>query len=291
MLRMVRNGGASGGLVTGVSDTPESGSPEPRKRFPFTPVTTGIPPTVRSVLRTSSVQDARALVGGNMTGVSDDTKRERPLPLEKVDLRELGESLNDGSCEMAHYFDPSTGEVVMADAYGEVLGADNNPVDLEEVDWLPIERISAQKAYEDMERFTAAVGDARLRLQLQRDLEGRGAFRRFRQRIYDIPEEFGRDWNEYSQTCSGLRGLDWLEERNLVAGQEISAERTRLRGLASAVLAKVSGKAGPRLDLAQLPEAVAQLTSWLEEGRNVTLTRDGEPFAAIEPLEPPGHPK
>lgn len=82
-----------------------------------------------------------------MTGVRADTERERPLvPLEKVDLGELGESLTDGSYEMAYYFDPSTGEVIMAGAYGEVLDADNNPIDIEEVDWLSIESIGAQAA-------------------------------------------------------------------------------------------------------------------------------------------------
>ncbi|MET0661722.1 MAG: UPF0158 family protein, partial [Ilumatobacteraceae bacterium] len=74
---------------------------------------------------------------------------------------------------------------------------------------VPIEPYGSRAAYEDMATFASAVSDRRAADLLHRALEGRGAFRRFRDTLHEF-EDLVDPWRAYAQARSEQRAIDWL---------------------------------------------------------------------------------
>ena len=147
------------------------------------------------------------------------------LRLDAVELDELAcwiDSRDYGSA----YFDPATGQVHPA-FDGDVLGADGEPIDLDDVDWRPIGG-SSGPAYRDMETFADAVGDEAIARQLRWALGGKGAFRRFRDQVYRQPEHISRAWQHYRDVRAQIRALEWLQDEHLVSEAEAAARVEQL---------------------------------------------------------------
>src|SRR6266498_6020979 len=133
------------------------------------------------------------------------------LDLERVDLRSLAEALEDHSPETTWWFDPQTGETEphFADPVSAAL-------DEEEEDWLDrglirIEPIPSREAYGDMEDFIDRVRDPRARDLLARAIAGRGAFRRFKDTLVELPEL--RDtWFAFHDARMERRAVAWLRD-------------------------------------------------------------------------------
>ena len=70
--------------------------------------------------------------------------------------------------------------------------------------------LGSGEAYHDMEDLADAARDSTLRRRLIRALQGRGPFRRFRDTVYDAPEEIGRAWNRHRSLGAEMRALRWL---------------------------------------------------------------------------------
>ena len=70
-----------------------------------------------------------------------------------------------------------------------------------------------------MEDFAATIGNAELRAQLERALQGRGAFRRFRDAIHSHFRE-KNEWFKFKRERLQQRMADWL------AAQDIEVEWT-----------------------------------------------------------------
>lgn len=96
-------------------------------------------------------------------------------------------------------------------------------------------------AYGDMEEFAEAVRDPRLRERLRDALAGKGAFRRFRDVVYNAPEELGRVWNRFSDLRRQERALRWLVREGLVQQAEAEAPEIAIADEAGQVLAGVRG--------------------------------------------------
>lgn len=62
--------------------------------------------------------------------------------------------------------------------------------------------------------FADSVTDKALQRMLEIALDGRGAFRRFKNVLYDFPEERKR-WFEFEAGRMHERVMDWLEEHNI----------------------------------------------------------------------------
>lgn len=137
------------------------------------------------------------------------------IRIEDIDLSELGD-LVDSQDYQAGYLDPSTGEVIRA-FDGEVYGEDGEPLDLDEVDWVAVGGgTSSRAAYLDMEEFAEAVGDPEVASRLRSALDGRGAFRRFKDAMSDAPEEIRAAWNRFRDLRSQIRATEWLVDKDLV---------------------------------------------------------------------------
>jgi predicted nucleotidyltransferase len=135
------------------------------------------------------------------------------LDLKQVDLRSLGEALEDHSDTDEWWLDPATGEVEpwRADhAFDEP--DEERPSDR---GWIFVEPIPPQVGYGDMEDFIARVRDSRARDLLQRAIAGRGAFRRFKDTLFEFPE-LREAWFKFRDARMERRAIEWLADEELV---------------------------------------------------------------------------
>ena len=148
------------------------------------------------------------------------------LKLEQVDVDMIETALGSQDWP-GGYLDPETGAVYPV-FEGEVMGDDGDPADPDEESWIAIAPQGSREPYEDMVAFAEQVTDPGLRRSLDRALEGKGAFRRFRTVMYeDAPEETSRAWNDFRNARSELRALRWLADQDVVEAEELD-ERIRI---------------------------------------------------------------
>ncbi len=143
------------------------------------------------------------------------------LELTAVDLRSLCEALEDHSDTTEWWFDPATGAV-------EPWSSDWSSIDdvedehPEERGWKYIEPLPSHEAYGDLVDFTERVRDPRARDLLERAIAGRGAFRRFKDTLFEFPE-LREAWFAFHDARMGRRALEWLAVEGLV--DEAAADR------------------------------------------------------------------
>jgi Uncharacterised protein family (UPF0158) len=145
---------------------------------------------------------------------------------EQVDLADLALALEDHSPEHTWWFKPETGAVAPRFASGVETLADDT-AGLIEVEPLP-----TAVGYGDMEDFVAQVRDPRARGMLERAINGRGAFRRFKDTLFDYPE-LRRAWFEFHDIRGEQRAIEWLAERGMIsadAAEEALALAHKRRG-------------------------------------------------------------
>lgn len=136
------------------------------------------------------------------------------LDLKAVDLKSLCEALEDHSDSTEWWFDPETGKV-------EPWPSDLSAVDdVEEThpaeqDWLRIEPLPPNESYEDLVDFTERVRDPRARDLLERAIAGRGAFRRFKDTLFEFPD-LREAWFRFHDARMERRALRWLADEGFV---------------------------------------------------------------------------
>ncbi|HZB96787.1 MAG TPA: UPF0158 family protein [Herpetosiphonaceae bacterium] len=173
----------------------------------------------------------------------------------KVDLDELVSAFDDGSPELTFYLDTDTREVVLVtdetrreleNIYEEIYGEGDEPVvALEEVlrqlnlpDWqqeelrtadlveegfgtrfVEVPKAESRDGYSDMEAFIDTVQDRRFQNRLWRAIQGKGAFRRFKDTLFDDPRERER-WFAFQNERVQQRVLEWLEDEEIEPAEE-----------------------------------------------------------------------
>jgi hypothetical protein len=179
------------------------------------------------------------------------------LDLDAVDLRAIGEALEDHSGMSRTTVDPKTGEVEHwpGDDTMREEGDDEPSEHLLAIDPLP-----SHVGYSDMEDFIARVSDPRARDVLASAIGGRGAFRRFKDALLELPDL--RDaWFAFHDTRMQRRAIDWLRDQELIddaAAQAALAKRSDpdlpaiagpfdAEGIARRVAADLKGLYGARL--------------------------------------------
>ena len=201
--------------------------------------------------------------------------------MDAVDVRGVAEALDDGDRDTAWWYDPSTGQVEpgvaewMVDAFGD----DDEP---EERGLVPIESHGSRAAYDDMVTFASAVSDRRASDLLQRALEGRGAFRRFRDTLDEF-EDLVRPWRAFAQERSEIRAIDWLVNEGHVDPADAEVAAAARHAAASSLLESVGHGSGLSLDVTELAGRWADIERTVDAGHEVTLLRRGEPWATITP--------
>jgi hypothetical protein len=138
-------------------------------------------------------------------------KGDNVLDLESVDLGDLANALEDHSFDHSWWLDPDTGEIVLWSDYSREQG-EPEP---EGRGLIPIEPILSHEGYRDMEDFIALVRDLRARELLERAIEGRGAFRRFKDTLFEFPE-LRAAWFRFHDARMERRALEWLADEGMV---------------------------------------------------------------------------
>lgn len=146
------------------------------------------------------------------------------LDPEQLGLEDLATALQDQGAFDLHRWvlDRTTGEVVFVSLD---LGLDEEEVDLEDDRWVSIEPIGSGIWYGDMVDFAEGITDEQAGRRLGRALQGRGAFRRFRNALYDGPPELVSAWHAFHDARARRRAVEWLRENDLVTDEAGEAFR------------------------------------------------------------------
>lgn len=133
-----------------------------------------------------------------------------PLADMVIDLEELAGLLDAGIESSGGRVDLATGEVWPEFVLEEAWSGDD--ADLEDEDrWLYVPPVGSRPAYVDMVDFTATRGNRELVTQLEIAVEGRGAFRRFKNVLIDWPDD-REDWFTFSDERRRGRARAWLAD-------------------------------------------------------------------------------
>lgn len=167
----------------------------------------------------------------------------------KIDLAELEFAFESSSEMISNYLDLDTGELIMVSddelSLLESIIETSSDEPSQPVDWQSVfedehvpewqrERLmkayqvetglgerfisiagdSSHEGYQDMKAFIVTIHDRKLLEQLDRAINGRGAFRNFKDVLSEHPAERER-WFQFKQERLHQRVLDWLESQDI----------------------------------------------------------------------------
>jgi Uncharacterised protein family (UPF0158) len=135
---------------------------------------------------------------------------------KSIDLHMLGVAMEDADLANRYFLNLVTGEVVF---FSDDLGlSDEDERLLEEIDgsddYLAIERIPSQQAYQWMVDFVdemVAPADEQAAEKLSIALDGKGAFRRFKDTLRRIDEQWLQAWYQWRDKQLQAAVDDWLK--------------------------------------------------------------------------------
>jgi len=220
----------------------------------------------------------------------------------KIDWMELDAAFQSGSWEMHHYLDLETGEVVMLTS--EVTGYLEEPPDHELSEWMQdmlevaqqveegygtryiqIPQADSHEGYRDMERFISTVRNPHLQDRLWRAIQGRGAFRYFKDVLVEHPAERER-WFAFSDRCIHERMVGWLESEGIEPSNPIEPPEEPEPEIED------EDEASREALLEELTLLVIYLSSWEEQfapGLTVHRAWKGYLFEVLDALEEQGY--
>lgn len=136
----------------------------------------------------------------------------------EIDWEDLGLAFTMGGLETQSYLDVRTGKVELAanDLIGEDGGLSEEEVEAGYAEGylIRVEPPSSREEYRWMAEFADTVSDSRLAGMLAVALNGKGAFRRFKDILADYPAERER-WFQFHQECMNRAMTEWLEENEI----------------------------------------------------------------------------
>jgi Uncharacterised protein family (UPF0158) len=148
------------------------------------------------------------------------------LDLNQIDVDEIATALSDQTdYEHRWLIDPRTGQVAFWTSGTGIDG--HNPVDLDELDLIPINPLPSHIWYEDMADFADRISDDTAGRRLARAIRGGGAFRRFRDELHEEYPELMSVWQSFSETRAKRRAVEWLLDQGLIdqtAGQQFLSD-------------------------------------------------------------------
>jgi hypothetical protein len=109
---------------------------------------------------------------------------------------------------------PQTGEIVFWTSDTGIDG--QNPVDLDELDLVCIDPLPSYVWYRDMADFAAGISDEAAGRRLARAIDGRGAFRRFKDELHAEYPHLLPAWYAFRDARAKRRAVEWLVDNSLV---------------------------------------------------------------------------
>ena len=137
------------------------------------------------------------------------------LDLDSIDVEEIATALADQTdYDHRWLFDPRAGEVVFWTSDTGIDG--ENPVELDELDLIPIEPLPSYIWYQDMVDFADGISDRTAGRRLSAALQGKGAFRRFKNELYGHHPELISVWHAMRDARARIRAVQWLADEGLI---------------------------------------------------------------------------
>jgi hypothetical protein len=137
------------------------------------------------------------------------------LDLDKLDVDEIATALSDANdFEHAWLIDPRTGELSFWTSDTGIDGS--NPVDLDELDLVEIDPLPSAVWYTDMVDFAERISDDAAGRRLRGAIRGKGAFRRFKDELFEEYPDLVPVWQAFSDARAKRRAVEWLREQDLV---------------------------------------------------------------------------
>jgi hypothetical protein len=137
------------------------------------------------------------------------------LDLGRLDVDEIATALSDQTdYEHRWLLDPRTGLVAFWTSDTGIDG--QHPVTLDELDLIPIDPLPSHVWYQDMADFAEAVSNDNAGRRLRRAIAGRGAFRRFKDELYEQYPDLVPAWHAFRDTRAKCRAIEWLLDQRLI---------------------------------------------------------------------------
>ena len=135
--------------------------------------------------------------------------------LVTIDLEEIASALADQTdYEHRWLLDPRTGQVAFWTSDTGIDGV--NPVEIDELDLISIDPLPSYIWYQDMTDFADGLSDEVAGRRLASALEGRGAFRRFKNQLYEHLPELISPWHTFRDVRAQRRAVKWLLDQGLI---------------------------------------------------------------------------
>ena len=147
-----------------------------------------------------------------------------------VKLSDIIEGMESQSEENSSYLDMDTGEIVIISEYEMQAAEDDEPLE-DYPDWEQEQIAIAREVidetgkylelptkfdineYEIMERFCLSLEDAQMRELLQDKMRGSGAFRRFKDALYQ--NNIQDAWFSYREEALKQIAIEWCQENDI----------------------------------------------------------------------------
>lgn len=133
----------------------------------------------------------------------------------KVKLKDVLFVIESAGDETRFYYNTKTEEIVMV-CFDMVNGV-HNPQLIEDIhesdDYLSLPDQFEIHEYEIMRAFINEKTSGNIRNQLANAIRGRGAFRRFKDKIYELGIE--KDWYKYQEETYEKIAREWCERKNI----------------------------------------------------------------------------
>ncbi len=133
----------------------------------------------------------------------------------EFDLEEIAAALaSQTDYEYRWLIDPHTGQVAFWTSDTGIDG--ENPVELDELDLIPIDPLPSYVWFQDMADFADGISDSAAGRRLTQALQGRGAFRRFKDQVYEHHPELIGPWHTLRDVRAQRRAVEWLLDQGLI---------------------------------------------------------------------------
>jgi len=135
----------------------------------------------------------------------------------KASLSELIDAFDNCQIGYEYYLDTKTGELLLvSDEFMDTNETEEiyERLDSEPERYLSIPTESSREGYQDMVAFTESLEDENLKEKLWIALDGRGAFRRFKDVLLSHPEK-REEWFKFQDERLEKRIMEWLEENEI----------------------------------------------------------------------------
>ena len=139
----------------------------------------------------------------------------------KIDLVELCEAMENSSYEDEYYVNLETGEIMFVSDYmdDEETGKLKDQIEEDSEHYEQIPKLESHDGYDDMLDFIATVKNEHLVELLEVAINGKGAFRRFKDVLLNYPEERER-WFQFKGDIMQRRALEWLDDIDVTLSKE-----------------------------------------------------------------------